>query len=246
MTCGVYRVLNLINGRCYVGSSKNVAKRIRDHRLRLGLGSHANPRLQAGWNKYGEDAFTFEVLEECERDDLEAVEQKYIYEFGAHYPRGGYNIREFAYTNRGIPASAKQRQITRDRLSGVKNPKLSAMLKEPKRASASREKLNSFRRDPEVEQRRVEAIRRAYQNPALRQKIAAAGNGRRFSDEHRARLSEQAKVRERDRRAQGLVAPRGPDGRIISAAKTLSQSSLAPGNALSSMVGAQGGGGGGL
>jgi hypothetical protein len=31
---------------------------------------HPNKHLQNAWNKFGKDAFNFEIIEECKEDDL--------------------------------------------------------------------------------------------------------------------------------------------------------------------------------
>jgi hypothetical protein len=44
----------------------------------LRKGSHGNLRLQRTWNKYGEDSFSFNVVEQCEPARLLELEQKMI------------------------------------------------------------------------------------------------------------------------------------------------------------------------
>lgn len=60
---GVYRIRNLISGNLYVGKAKSVRYRTNEHRNALRKGIHCNTHLQAAWNKYGEEAFVFEVVE---------------------------------------------------------------------------------------------------------------------------------------------------------------------------------------
>lgn len=75
---GVYRIKNLINGKCYYGSSKNIEKRFSRHKKELINKIHGNCILQRAWDKYGENSFIFEVVEECELDTLLQLEQKYL------------------------------------------------------------------------------------------------------------------------------------------------------------------------
>lgn len=58
----VYRIWNNINSKYYIGSAYNVKKRWSQHKNFLNKGLHHNKYLQHAWNKYGEKAFTFEVL----------------------------------------------------------------------------------------------------------------------------------------------------------------------------------------
>lgn len=64
MARGIYKIINIINNKFYVGSAEVFARRKRLHWWRLRRGDHANFKLQAAWNKYGETSFTFVVVEE--------------------------------------------------------------------------------------------------------------------------------------------------------------------------------------
>lgn len=75
---GIYAIVNLYNGKRYVGSSLSIAKRKHLHIWYLNKRNHQNKHLQRAWNKYGIDGFEFIVLEECDKDDLIGREQYYI------------------------------------------------------------------------------------------------------------------------------------------------------------------------
>ena len=64
----IYRITNMANGKYYIGSADSFARREWQHKYDLRRGVHKNPRLQAAWNKYGEDMFVFEVMEEIPAD----------------------------------------------------------------------------------------------------------------------------------------------------------------------------------
>lgn len=64
MIAGVYKITHISSSRVYVGSSRNIKQRWSAHRSALRSGSHANSYLQNAWDKYGEEDFSFEVLEE--------------------------------------------------------------------------------------------------------------------------------------------------------------------------------------
>jgi len=51
------------NGKIYIGSAVNLQARRHTHFSKLKLGKHGNAHLQNAYNKYGIDAFRFEVLE---------------------------------------------------------------------------------------------------------------------------------------------------------------------------------------
>lgn len=91
---GVYKICGP-NDKVYIGSSKNIEKRIEVHRWELKNNKHKNKHLQAAWNKYGELAFTIEILEQCPVENLEKLEQFYIDYF---WNLGVlYNKARFAY-----------------------------------------------------------------------------------------------------------------------------------------------------
>lgn len=78
MVSGIYKIINTQNGKCYIGSSNNISKRWYEHRRDLGHNVHANKYLQCAWNKYGEKAFRFEILEECSPEMRLEREQEYL------------------------------------------------------------------------------------------------------------------------------------------------------------------------
>jgi len=65
-TCGVYEIRCLVNGRVYVGSSRNVRIRFYNHRSKLRHGKHGNVHLQRCWDKYGEGEFCFDFVDPCD------------------------------------------------------------------------------------------------------------------------------------------------------------------------------------
>jgi group I intron endonuclease len=64
MAQGIYKIINVVNNKFYVGSAVDFTKRKRRHWWALRSQRHANKHLQAAWNKYGEDAFKFVIVED--------------------------------------------------------------------------------------------------------------------------------------------------------------------------------------
>lgn len=75
---GIYCIINLVNNKKYIGSSKNIRTRLWCHRAELRHGHHDNCHLQRAWNKYGESNFDFYIIEKCEESLLLEREQFYI------------------------------------------------------------------------------------------------------------------------------------------------------------------------
>ena len=93
---GIYRIVNKINGKGYVGSSKDLVDRWRRHKRLLQDNKHHSNHLQYAWNKYGEDKFEFVILEYIDGSKgqkyLREREQYWIDFYNASNPEKGYNI----------------------------------------------------------------------------------------------------------------------------------------------------------
>ncbi len=85
----VYEIVNLVNGRRYIGSSTEFETRWATHRRELSAGRHINGHLQAAWNKYGAAAFEFRTIWICSFDRMLEAEQSYIKE-----ARSPYNLTD--------------------------------------------------------------------------------------------------------------------------------------------------------
>jgi len=81
MARGIYKIINIVNNKFYVGSAVDLKRRKRRHFSELRTGKHNNRYLQAAWVKYGEQAFVFVVVEELSEDaDLLAAENVWLKE----------------------------------------------------------------------------------------------------------------------------------------------------------------------
>jgi len=103
-TSGIYRITNTINGKFYIGSAVNLRVRWNLHRSALLHKVHGNPKLQNAWNKYGPDAFTFEVLELVLLPFLIEREQYWL-DTLKPFGKNGYNIARVAGSRLGLKAS---------------------------------------------------------------------------------------------------------------------------------------------
>lgn len=75
---GIYKIINKINGKYYVGYSKNITARWRNHRCNLNKGNHKNKHLQRTWNRDKNNNFDFVIIEEISENILSETEQKYL------------------------------------------------------------------------------------------------------------------------------------------------------------------------
>ena len=91
MTCGIYCIANSINGKVYIGQSRDVENRLSDHKTRLRGGYHLNSHLQHSFNKYGEDVFEFRLLKCCKEQYLDRFEKLFIRIDDLTNPKNGFN-----------------------------------------------------------------------------------------------------------------------------------------------------------
>ena len=64
----VYQILNNINGKIYIGETLRGELRWKRHLHDLKGKRHPNPKLQADFNKFGEEAFEWSIIKEMDKD----------------------------------------------------------------------------------------------------------------------------------------------------------------------------------
>lgn len=93
--CGIYKIVNELNNKMYIGQSINIYERWRHHKIQLRHDKHHNSHLQNAWNKYGEQNFQFVIIEECSESVLDVREIYYITKYNTfvHSKNAkGYNL----------------------------------------------------------------------------------------------------------------------------------------------------------
>lgn len=111
---GIYSITNTVNGKKYIGQSRNIAQRWQ-HERRL---HSINPHLKSAFIKYGLAQFTFEVLCECEVSELSELEVFIISELGTFHPHRGYNK---TFGGEGGVLTLESRQKISNTLKGNRN-----------------------------------------------------------------------------------------------------------------------------
>lgn len=87
--CGIYKVENKINHKIYIGQSKDIYSRWRQHqRYVINDGSYFHKALI----KYGINNFNWEIIESCSENELNEKEEQWINKYNSLVPNG-YNIK---------------------------------------------------------------------------------------------------------------------------------------------------------
>lgn len=163
---GIYRIAHKLNGMCYIGQSVDMVQRWRQHttpnKSCIGQAIAAEP-----------DQFTFEILEECSKEELNSREKFYIQFYNCVHP-SGYN------KNSGGSSSTEVSEDTRQKMSERKmGKKLGPASDETKQKMSEAKKGHTF-------------------SDETKQKLSEAAKGKKrglFSEDHKKNISDAAKKR---------------------------------------------------
>lgn len=196
-TSGIYTIYSSVNGRTYIGSAVNIASRWRQHRYDLRKNNHHSQHLQRAWNKYGEDAFEFSVIEECPPEQLIEREQWHMDQCSDRY-----NCAPVAGSPLGMTRSPEARAKMSAAHMGCKNSdearaKMSASLMGHAVSDETRKKISDTLRGHSVSAETREKIRQSKVGNKYRA-------GRKASPETRERIRAAAIIREERRRMKSV------------------------------------------
>lgn len=125
--CGIYCIKNIINNKVYIGKSKNIYYRIRQHLydLKNRRIENENTHLMASWYKYGNDNFEYTILEILNDEELcrerEIYWMKYYKSLDRKY---GYNFRQDSSTNMIVHPETSLKisnRLKKEWKSGIRN-----------------------------------------------------------------------------------------------------------------------------
>lgn len=122
MITGIYKILNTVNNKVYIGSAVDIKKRWRDHKWYLKKNMHHNSHLQFAYNKYGLIKFQFIIEQECPIENLLINEEKYIKKYNSKNKRFGYNVNDPREIQFGVKCRNDIKLILSNRMVGENNP----------------------------------------------------------------------------------------------------------------------------
>jgi group I intron endonuclease len=173
---GIYRIACIATGKFYIGSAANLRIRRLTHFSQLHRNIHHNSKLQNAWNKYGVDAFTFEVLELVLPISLTAREQYWLDKFKP-FGKRGFNIDRMAGSRLGMKHTPETRE--KIRLAGLGNTYSLGIKASPEAIEKNRQRMigNTYSL--------------GYKHTAeTRKKMSLSKQGHKHTPESRAKLQE--------------------------------------------------------
>lgn len=210
--CGIYSITHVASGKLYVGQSSKMRDRWLFHRSALRRGVHSNRPLQNAWNKYGEAAFAFAVLELVALDDALLCERE---QYWIDTLKPAYNVAPVAGTTRGMkhpPRSAEFRERMRAIKTGFKHSEESLArmraipgrpLTPEQRAERAARDLSHLRRPESVQKRREKMVGRKQSQAAVEKRRASLIGQRRTPDQCK-RISDAKRAANAAKAAAGI------------------------------------------
>ncbi len=111
---GVYQITCIPTGKIYIGSAVNLRSRWGQHKRKLIASSHYDSHLQAAWNTFGAEAFSFSILELIAKPLLVEREQEWIDRTNCTNREIGFNISKDASYPSGMNAQVWEGFINPD------------------------------------------------------------------------------------------------------------------------------------
>lgn len=115
MTCGIYKITKKDTKQIYIGQSIDIERRIEEHKA----SRYNNTYIDNAINKYGIDAFDYEIIEELDpiQEILDEREIYWIKEFDSFLNPNHYNLESGGV--RGIRVDLNMGEIKKQYLSGI-------------------------------------------------------------------------------------------------------------------------------
>ena len=181
---GIYKITNKLNGKVYIGQSRDIDARWRQH-----INAKDNFAIHNAIKKYGKENFKFEVLLECPAEMLNVWERDMIALYDCMSPYG-YNLTEGG-------EGCKCSEETRLKLSNIRKGKhFSEETKHKISESMKGKKRQPFSAETK---KKMSDVRKGIQlSEETRLKMSEAKKGKKrqpFSAEHKRKISESYKGR---------------------------------------------------
>lgn len=177
----IYIIENANTGKFYIGRTNDPAQRKRAHFSELRRGAHGNPRLQNSFNKHGESAFEFKVVDSATADKIQAKEAEWFkafdedktYLYNCHFKTiGGEGLARPHTAESKLKISEAIKDGTRKYIFNILDERYAgaSIRKLAKKHNVSSETLLLY--TPEWEQLRGLTMPKSVQEEASKQRVA--------------------------------------------------------------------------
>ncbi len=172
--CGVYKITHIASGKSYIGISKDINRRWAEHKVSK---SKNNGGIHEAMEKHGIDAFSWQIIEQCNVSLLQDREAHWIAVFDTY--RNGYNLTSGGQYNKEISYESRKKMSNRK-----KGTKLS---------SETLKKLIGRKQSQEsIEKSRLSRTGIKFSEES-KKKMSAAHLGKKLSPETKKKISEKTK-----------------------------------------------------
>lgn len=200
--CGVYKITHIASGKSYIGISKNIERRWTQHRSWVNTGKRKSA-IYAALQKYGIDAFSWQIIEQCQPDQLEIREQHWIAVFDTF--RNGYNLTAGGEYNKELSDESRKRMseshkgkkqsqdlIEKRIKRGEEHYRFGKIISNETKRKIS-EKLTGLKQSDETKAKRSKSLTGRKMPPEAVEKSRIARTGIKFTEQARKNLSEAHK-----------------------------------------------------
>lgn len=200
--CGVYKITHIASGKSYIGISKNIERRWIQHKSWANTGKRRSA-IYAAFQKYGIDAFSWQIIEQCQPDQLEIREQHWIAVFDTF--RNGYNLTAGGEYNKELSEESRKRmsdahkgkkqseELIAKRIKRGENHYGFGKTRNDETKRKISEKLTGLKQSDETKEKRSKSLTGRKMSSEAVEKSRLARTGIKFSEQARKNLSDAHK-----------------------------------------------------
>ena len=199
MTCGIYMIQNLANGKIYIGQAVDIEYRWKVHKTKLRGNRHDNTHLQRSWNTHGGDNFEFTIICECDENQLNTMEEYYIFELMSYDPDFGYNKSYGGWSGR--PTEESKKKLSESRKGKTHSEETKKKMSESRKGENNGMYGKHHTEETRKKQSENRANMKKENNPfygkhhteEARKKMSEAHKGKTLSEETRKKLRKSSR-----------------------------------------------------
>ena len=157
----IYKIVNDINNKVYIGQTIDIEKRWYKHRYLASSGFDRH--LYNAMRKYGIDNFHIEVIEECPEEELDEREKHWIQQYNSTDRNYGYN-KSFG----GEGGDTWSLNDHKDKTSAILSSKLKGKVHSKESYEAAAEKRRGTHMSVEQKQKISESLKEGYRTGRIK------------------------------------------------------------------------------